>query len=128
MTVMFLKYLGVFYLIIGFSSLLNKKISDTLINMVKDDGQLWMMGFMTLMFSLPIVIFHNIWDSYLAGFVSFFGWLGLLKAFFVWSFPDYIKSKADSRLNPKTLKIRAATQLVMGLVLLYLACNPTCLI
>jgi len=127
-TVIFLKYLGVFYVVFGISSLLSKKISDTLMNIVKDDGQLFLIGFMTIIFSLPIVVFHNIWDSYLAGFVSFIGWLGLLKTFLIWSFPDYIKSKADSRLNPKVIRIRGVFALVFGLACLYLACNPTCLI
>ena len=127
-TVIFLKYLGVFYVLFGFSSLLNKTISNTLMNLVNDDGNLFLMGFVTVIFSVPIVLFHNIWDSYLAGFVSFFGWAGLLKGFFIWSFPGYIKSKAASRLNPRNLKIRSVVSLVMGLIFLYFAYNPACLI
>tara|TARA_B100002052_G_C15870839_1_gene594610 strand:- start:2157 stop:2549 length:393 start_codon:yes stop_codon:yes gene_type:complete len=127
-TIIFLKYLGFFYLLYGLSSLLNKKISNTLMTLVKDDGQLFFLGFMTILFSMPIVLLHNIWDSYLAGFVSFFGWATLLKGFFIWSFPDYIKSKAESRLNERNLKMRSVFSLVLALVLLYFACNPSCLI
>jgi len=127
-TVIFLKYLGVFYVLFGFSSLLNKKMSNTLLNLVNDDSNLFLMGFVTIIFSFPIVLFHNIWDSYLAGFVSFFGWAGLLKGFFIWSFPSYIQSKASARLNHRKLKIRSALSLILGLIFLYFAYNPTCLI
>ena len=77
---------------------------------VRDDSKLFLLAFMTIIFSLPIVLFHNIWDSYLAGFVSFIGWAGLLKGFLQMAFPDYIRSKAESRLSPKNLKIRSSTQ------------------
>jgi hypothetical protein len=127
-TVIFLKYLGVFYVLFGFSSLMNKKMSNTLLNLVNDDSNLFLMGFVTVIFSFPIVLFHNIWDSYLAGFVSFFGWAGLLKGFFIWSFPSYIKAKADSRFNPRSFKIRSVLSLVLGLIFLYFGYNPTCLI
>ena len=39
-TIIFLKYLGIFYILFGLSSLLNKKISETMMILVKDDGKL----------------------------------------------------------------------------------------
>ena len=127
-TIIFLKYLGIFYTIFGLALLLNKKIIDTLLTVLRDDGKLFLLAFMTIIFSLPIVLFHNIWDSYLAGFVSFFGWAGLLKGFLQMAFPDYIRSKAESTLKPKNLKIRSVLALVFGLFFLYFAYNPSCLI
>ena len=121
LTIIFLKYLGFFYVLYSVACLMNKKMSDTKKALLNDDGQLFLTGWMVMLFSLPIVLFHNIWDSYLTGFVSFFGWLGLLKAFIIWSFPDYVKSKADSRLNPQYLKIRAILSLIVGLICLYIA-------
>ena len=100
-------------------------MSDTKKALLNDDGQLFLTGWMVMLFSLPIVLFHNIWDSYLTGFVSFFGWLGLLKAFIIWSFPYFVKSKADSRLNPQYLKIRAILSLIVGLICLYIAYNSS---
>ena len=128
LTIIFLKYLGFFYVLYSVSCLMNKKMSDTKKALLNDDGQLFLTGWMVMLFSLPIVLFHNIWDSYLAGFVSFFGWAGLLKGFFIWSFPSYIKAKADSRFNPRSFKIRSVLSLVLGLIFLYFGYNPTCLI
>ena len=127
-TIIFLKYLGVFYVIFGVASLLNKKIHDKLMTVIGDDGKLFLLACITIMFSLPIVLFHNIWDSYLAGFVSFIGWAGLLKGFLQMAFPDYIRSKAASSLNPKNFKIRSVFALVFGLFCLYFSYNPSCLI
>lgn len=127
-TIIFLKYLGVFYVIFGIALLLNKKMINTLMTIMRDDGKLFFLAFITIMFSLPIVLFHNIWDSYLAGFVSFIGWAGLLKGFLQMAFPDYIRSKAESSLNPKNFKIRSVLALVFGLFCLYFAYKPSCLI
>ncbi len=120
-TIVFLKYLGVFYVIFGLGLILNKKLSETLMDIVKDDGKLFLLALFTIFFSVPIVIFHNFWDSVLSGIVSTFGWLGLLKGFVQITFPDYVKSKAESRLNPKNLKIRSFLTLILGLVFLYCA-------
>ena len=120
-TIIFLKYLGFFYIIFGLGMILNKKMGETLMNIVKDDGKLFFLALFTILFSLPIVVFHNIWDSVLSGIVSVFGWLGLLKGFVQIAFPDYVKSKTESRLNPKYLKIRSVIALIFGLILLYCA-------
>ena len=120
-TIVFLKYLGVFYVIFGLGLILNKKLSETLMDIIKDDGKLFLLALFTIFFSVPIVIFHNVWDSVLSGIVSVFGWLGLLKGFLQIPFPDYIKSTAESRLNPKNLKIRGIHTLIFGLVFLYFA-------
>ena len=121
-TIVFLKYIGFFYVFFGLSCLLNKKIHEILITLVKDDSQLWLMGMMTLIFSLPIVLFHNNnGNFYLALFVTFVGWAGLLKTFFIWSFPGYVKSKVGTRFNLKNLKIRSVIALVVGLLSFYFA-------
>ena len=120
-TIVFLKYLGFFYFIFGLGLILNKKLSETLMDIIKDNGKLFLLACFTIFFSLPIVIFHNVWDSVLSGIVSVFGWLGLLKGFVQITFPDYIKSKAESRLNPKNLKTRAILTLIFGLAFLYFA-------
>jgi len=121
-TIVFLKYIGFFYVFFGLSCLLNKKIHEILITLVKDDSQLWLMGMMTLIFSLPIVLFHNNnGDFYLVLFVTFVGWAGLLKTFFIWSFPGYVKSKVGTRFNLKNLKIRSVIALVVGLLSFYFA-------
>ena len=118
-TVIFLKYLGFFYIVFALGLILNKKLSETLMDIIKDDAKLFLLALFTIFFSLPIVIFHNVWDSVLSGIVSAFGWLGLLKGFVQITFPDYVKSKAESQLNPKNLKIRSVLTLILGLVFLY---------
>jgi hypothetical protein len=126
-TVLFLKYFGIFYIIFSIAMFFNKKLLDAMMTTMKDESKLFLLAMFTLLFSLPVVVFHNIWDSYLTGFVSFMGWSGLLKGFIFLAFPNYIKSKVESKLTPKTMKIRAIFAFVFGVVLLYFSCNASCL-
>ena len=114
-----MKYIGFFYLLFGIALVSNNKIYDLLLDIFDNDSKLFILGLLTILFSLPIVIFHNIWNDLLTGFISFLGWVGLFKGFFQITFTSFVKKKAKSNLSILKLKIRGFLSIIIGLFFLF---------
>ena len=120
-TIFFLKFFGYFYLSFFVAFLLNKKLQETMISVIKDDVALFCLSISTLIMSIPVVVLHNIWDFNIVGLVTLIGWGGLLKGILFLAFPDFMRRKAESNKN---FKIKLVVSLIIGLGFLYCAYYP----
>ena len=118
-TLFFTKLLGIYMLVGGIALFTNKKmIEDWVQNVSKEPGFRMMGGMIALLFGLVIVLNHNMWTDFQTGFVSFFGWVAILKGVFIMIFPPFYE-KAAGFVKGK-IQIAGILWLVIGAYLTYI--------
>ena len=62
----------------------------------KDETRVMFTGMLSLMIGIPVIILHNIWTCDVLGFVTFIGWLSLVKGVVRIAFPSFVVKKMES--------------------------------
>jgi len=100
----------------------NKKLTTAAVEeAIRDQGSLWMWGFLAVITGAVIIPLNNMWTSGLPLVITILGWLALIKGVLILFFPAamvslYRKFIKESMMIPAGLVV-----FVLGLVLLYVA-------
>ncbi len=115
------QFLGILFAGIGISVVIDKKnISAAIREITKNQGTLWMWGFLTLTIGAVFLVLNHTWTPRLPLVVTIVGWLTLIKGLYILIFPNsavsmYEKCNKDSIFIPCGI-----IAFILGLVLLYL--------
>ena len=112
----FLKFLAILSLVNGISLIIGKESRQNMIINLQNDTFIISMGYISILIGAPFVILRNIWEFSLIGFVTFFGWLTLIKGFVLVCYPQFVSNKSYSQ---NTLKIRGIFALLLAIILFY---------
>lgn len=89
-SIFFAQMLGIMFLVLGLSMVFNKKWTAIAIEeMTKNQGIIWLAGFITLMLGATIVGLNNVWTSSLPLFITILGWLTVIKGATILIFPNF---------------------------------------
>jgi len=82
---------GVLLIIISLSFLINSKGVAHIFKYMKDEGNIFITGYLTLIIGILSVLAHNIWHGATwVIIVTIFGWIALLKGVVRVSFPYFV--------------------------------------
>ena len=121
LSIFFVKFMGYFMFLTGSALFLSKETRTTMLENMKNDSFIMVMGYITLLIGLPFVILHNVWELTVLGLVTLIGWLTLAKGFVFLLKPSIIKKKDYS---DKNLKTRGVITALLGLGLMYCGYYP----
>ena len=79
-----------------------------------------MSGLIALTIGIAIVLNHNLWDSFLATFVTLVGWLSILKGLLLIIVPRMVDKIGDSMANTQWFSFVGAFYTVIGAYASYL--------
>jgi len=113
--------LGITLTITGLSVIINKNnISGAIDELIRNQGFLWLFGFIVLVMSALIIALNNVWSSGLLKlFITIVGWLGLVKGAFILIFPGSAVPLYKKFNKGSILSLGGIIAFVIGLLLLY---------
>lgn len=115
------KVIGLYYVIISLSFLLNKiRLRALIIDMMNNPTSLLLSGFIALIIGILLVVSHNLWVEDWRVIITVIGWLALLKGITIIFFPTFLFNlSAKWMLNEAAYTIIFLFVLLMGILLLY---------
>lgn len=78
-SIFFIKFYGYFFFLMSLALLISKEGREAILSVATEKSFVISTGFISLMFGLPVVILHNIWTFDVVGFITFLGWMSVLK-------------------------------------------------
>ena len=123
MTLILLKFVGVFFLVMAVSILLNQKIYKKLMKDLcgEPNTQTLMFGFVAFIVGLPFILMHNKWNNLNQIIVSLWGWSAFIKGVMILCLPDMYRNICKSLNSESYLKTKGVVCLALGLYISYLA-------
>lgn len=117
------KILGPIFVIIGTGVLINLKTYQKMIDsFIKTPGLLYLGGFMSLLWGLIVIEFHNIWVANWTVLITIFGWLAVLKGVVIIMFPNSMIKLSESFLKSRSsLIMRLIAIIVLGIFIIFAA-------
>jgi hypothetical protein len=89
-SIFFAQMLGIMFLVLGLSIMINKKWTAIAIEeMTKNQGIIWLAGLVTLILGATIVSLNNFWTSGLPLFITILGWLTVIKGATILILPNF---------------------------------------
>ena len=89
----------------------------------KNETHVIFTGILSLLIGLPVIILHNILTFDVLGFVTFIGWMSVLKGVVRITFPSFIVQKMESYKNTES-KAWLIVAVILGLGLMYFGYYP----
>ena len=89
------------------------------VDMYKNAGLSYMMGFITVVVGFLIVHYHNLWGRDWTVLITIMGWLTLIKGVLIMAFPKFIQLLSEPFLTDRALKIIPYVTLLIGLLFGY---------
>lgn len=115
------QFLGIIFAVIGLSVLVDRKnISGTLGEMVRNQGTLWIIGFITLIIGAVILVLNNVWTSGLPLVVTILGWLALIKGCYILIFPRSATAWYERWNKDWILMLGGLVAFILGVVFIWL--------
>jgi len=123
MTLFLFKAIGLHFLIIGLSVVLNKKVYKKLIKELAKEPSLlnFIFGFITLIVGILMVLAHNTWSSFPEILVSLYAWIALIKGTTLLVFPTLYKKAIRKMDRDSVLNFVGLVYLALGLYVTYTA-------
>jgi hypothetical protein len=110
--------LGITFTVLGLSMIFNKKWTALAIEEItKNQGIIWLAGFVTLMLGATIVVLNNIWTSGSALLVTILGWLTLIKGVTILLFPNFTFSYYQKMNKDNIFVWGGVIVIILGLIL-----------
>ena len=94
-SIFFVKFYGYFFFLFAGALLISKKGREVMIAASKDETHIMFTGMLSLFIGLPVIILHNIWTFDVLGFVTFIGWISVVKGVVRIAFPSFVVKKMD---------------------------------
>ncbi len=121
-SIFFLKFYGYFFFLFAGALLISKKGMKVMIAAFKDETHIMFTGMLSLIIGLPVIILHNIWTFDVLGFVTFIGWISVVKGVVRIAFPSFVVKKMES-YNSES-KVWLIIAVLIGAELLYCGYYP----
>ena len=119
-TIVLAQALGIICTVTGVSMLVNKKgVASAINELAKNEGLLWLFGFIALLVGAPIVALNNDWSSGLELCITIMGWLAVLKDVVILVFPESTVSMYKQASRSGVLAVAGLAVLFLGLALIY---------
>lgn len=78
-------------------------------------------GMIAVAAGIALVLYHNRWDTLLAGIISLIGWLSIFKGLMLIIVPETIDRMGNTLVNSSWFRFTAALYAVAGVYISYLA-------
>ena len=119
LSILFAKILGPYCLIVALGVLFNpgtyRKVME---DFLKNSALIYLAGVISLVLSLVIIQFHNVWVLDWPVAITVMGWLGMFKGVRLIMFPGFLPKTAEFYLkNQKLLTARLVLVLLIGAAL-----------
>ena len=89
----------------------------------KDETHVMFTGMLSLLIGLPVIILQNIWTLDVLGFVTFIGWMSVLKGVVRIAFPSFVVQKMERNKNSES-KVWLIIAVLIGAGLMYCGYYP----
>jgi len=122
-SIFFLKFYGYFFFLFAGALLFSKKGMEVMIIAGKDEKHVMLTGMLSLFIGLPVIILHNIWTFDVFGFLTFMGWMTVVKGVVRIAFPSFVVRKME-RYKSSQSKIWLIIAIMIGLGLMYCGYYP----
>lgn len=115
------QFLGILFVGVSISIIIDKKnISAALREIVKNQGTLWMWGFIVLTIGAVFLVLNHTWTPRLPLVITIVGWLTLIKGLYILIFPKSTVSLYEKCNKDSVLLSGGVIAFILGLALLYL--------
>ncbi len=103
--------------------LLSKEGRKMMIKTSQDETQVILTGMISLLIGLPVIILHNIWTADIVGFITFIGWMSVLKGVVRIAYPSFVVNKMKN-YTEKSSTIWLIVAILLGSGLIYCGYYP----
>jgi len=115
------QFWGIFLMVFGLSMIVNKRgTAAALQEMFKNQGFLWLVGFVTLTLGVVLVALNNIWTPGMTLLITILGWAVLIKGMFILFFPNVAVMFYRKFVTESLLILYGVIALIAGLIFLCL--------
>ena len=115
-SIFFLKFYGYFFFLFAGALLISKKGMKVMIAASKDETHIMFAGMLSLIIGLPVIILHNIWTFDVLGFVTFIGWISVVKGVVRIAFPSFVVKQMESYNSESKVWLIIAVLIGAGLM------------
>ena len=115
-SIFFLKFYGYFFFLFAGALLISKKGMEIMVAASKNETHIMFTGMLCLIIGLPVIILHNIWSFDVVGFVTFIGWMSVLKGVVRIAFPSFVVNKMESYNSESKVWLIVAVLIGAGLM------------
>lgn len=121
-TLFIAKFVGPVILAVGVGFFLSKKYYVKVYRNLEQQTLAVLMGGITILVGgIAMVMYHNRWDSFAAGVISFIGWASITKGILLISFPKLVNTFGDMVADSKLFPFIAAFATIGGGYISYIA-------
>jgi len=115
------KAIGLYYVIVSLGMILNgARIKGLLMEIMKNQGLLFVTGFFALIIGILLVTSHNIWVADWRVLITLMGWGALMKGVIRVTLPQFMIETSKKWIqNPISYYITMGIVFLIGLFLLY---------
>jgi hypothetical protein len=117
-SVFFVKFWGYFLFLFGAALFFSKEGRVVMIRLSKEESFVVLTGMFSIAIGLPVILLHNIWTADVLGFVTFLGWMSVLKGVIRIAKPSVV---IDNFKEGKGILLAA---MIVGLGLMYAGYYP----
>ncbi len=123
LTILLSKVFGIYFTVMGVFLLFRRSYFRSIVNLVVEQPALrFMVGIIMFIASVFVIVSHQDWSSFNAGFISFLGWAGAVKSLLYMNLPNHaIKKLAWLKTSGTYGWIVSVLCIVLGLYLLNFA-------
>lgn len=122
-SIFFIKFYGYFMFLFAGALLLSKEGRKMMIKTSQDETQVILTGMISLLIGLPVIILHNIWTADIVGFITFIGWMSVLKGVVRIAYPSFVVNKMKN-YTEKSSTIWLIVAILLGSGLMYCGYYP----
>ncbi|OGI93779.1 hypothetical protein A3A03_00820 [Candidatus Nomurabacteria bacterium RIFCSPLOWO2_01_FULL_40_18] len=83
----------------------------------KDALAVLVFGMMAMTAGIAHILFHNVWDTFLEGVISFFGWALLVKGALFVIVPDFVDRAGNFWVNKNLIPLAGILTIIAGIYL-----------
>ncbi|MBT6809048.1 MAG: hypothetical protein HOA52_06140 [Flavobacteriales bacterium] len=89
----------------------------------QDEAQVILTGMISLLIGLPVIILHNVWTADIVGFITFVGWMSVLKGVVRIAYPSHVVNMMRNYTG-KSVNIWLIVAVGLGVGLIYCGYYP----
>lgn len=120
LSIFFAQFLAIMYLSFTVGYVLNTDYYQKTFPQMLDDGPFrYISGFLSLLFGMVLVNYHNTWTADWTTIITVIGWMALIKGVALIAFPNVVNI-FKPMVKAKNMKVMILFTLILGLVFGYL--------
>lgn len=121
-TILIAKFVGPVILAVGVGIFFSKNYYTKVYRNLENETLAVLMGGISILVAgIAIVMYHNTWDSFVAGIISFIGWASIVKGLLLVIAPKTVDMFGDIVADSKFFPFMAAFATAVGAYISYVA-------